>query len=86
MNPDPVKLGFVLLGAAGTSLGFGAMLMRLAWIGFRDASYPLSKTSQLTGTPARSVALAMGFFALLVIICGIVILVFGYFRMKELLR
>lgn len=86
MNPDPVKLGFVLLGAVCTSVGFGMMLIRLAWTGFRDASYPLSKTSQLTGTPARIAALVIGFFALLAITCGIVILVFGYFRMKELLR
>lgn len=86
MNPDPVKLGFVFLGAACTSLGFGAMLIRLAWNGFRNGSYPLSNTSQLTGTPARLVALAIGAVAVLAITCGIVILVFGFFRMKQLLR
>ena len=86
MNPDPVKVGFVILGGALTSLGFGATLLRLAWVGFRDASYPLSEKTQLTGTTARIVAVLIGAIALVPVICGIAALVFGYWRMKQLLR
>ncbi len=86
MNPDPVKVGFVILGAALTSLGFGAFLLRLAWVGFRDASYPLSETTQLTGSSARMVALLIGVVALVPVSCGIAALVFGFWRMKALLR
>lgn len=86
MNPDPVKVGFVILGAALTSLGFGATLLRLAWVGFRDASYPLSESTQLTGTTARIVAVLIGVIGFVPVICGIAALVFGFWRMKELLR
>ncbi len=85
MKPDPVKVGFIFLGAACTSLGFGATLLYFAWIGFRNASYPLTKTQQLRGMPARFVACLIGIFGLLVFGCGIATLVFGYFRMRQLL-
>ncbi|MFO0976943.1 MAG: hypothetical protein U0996_11135 [Planctomycetaceae bacterium] len=83
---DPVKIGFIILGAALTSLGFGTKFLRLAWVGFRDASYPLSETKQLRGTPARLAALLIGAFGLVTFTCGIAALVFGYWRMKQLFR
>ena len=71
MNPDPVKIGFIFLGASCTSLGFGATLLYFAWIGFRDASYPLTQTVQLRGVLARFAAFVIGVFGMLVIGCGI---------------
>jgi hypothetical protein len=85
MNPDPVKIGFIFLGASCTSLGFGATLLYFAWIGFRDASYPLTQTVQLRGVLARFAAFVIGAFGMLVIGCGIATLVFGFFRVRQLL-
>lgn len=85
MNPDPVKIGLIFLGAACTSLGFGATLLYFAWIGFRDASYPLTRTVQLRGILARIAAFVIAAFGLLVVGCGIATVIFGVFRLKQLL-
>ena len=85
MNPDPIKIGFVFLGAACTSLGFGASLITIAWTGFRNAAYPLTKSVQLRGTLARIAAIVVGAFGLLACVCGLVTLWFGFFRVKQLL-
>ena len=85
MNADPIKIGFVFLGAACTSLGFGVTLLYGAWVGIRDGSYPLTKTTQLRGLLARIAALTIGAFGLLVLACGVATLVFGYFRVRQLL-
>ncbi|MBL8815204.1 MAG: hypothetical protein JNL58_04175 [Planctomyces sp.] len=85
MNQNPIKIGLIFLGAACTSLGFGVPLLYLAWVGFRDASYPLTHTVQLRGIPARIAACVIGAFGTIVVICGIATLVFGIFRVKQLL-
>ncbi len=85
MAPDPVKVGFIFLGAACTSLVFGVTLLYFARIGFRDASYPLTKTVELRGTRARIAACFVGAFGLLACGCGIATLWFGFLRLKQLL-
>ena len=85
MHPDPVEIGLIFLGAAFTSLGFGVPLLYLAWIGFRDASYPLTRTIQLRGILARIAAFVIGAFGLLAVGCGIATLLFGFFRLRQLL-
>ena len=85
MNPDPIKLSFIFLGAACTSLGFGGTLLYLAWLGFRDGFYPLTSTYDLKGWPARIAATLVGLFGLLAVICGLGTLVFGFIRVRQLL-
>ena len=85
MNADPVKIGFIFLGAACTSLGFGATLLYFSWIGFRDASYPLTRSVQLRGILARAAAFVIGGFGVLVVGCGVATLVFGFLRLRQLL-
>ena len=85
MNPDPIRLGLIFLGAACTSLGFGATLLYFAWIGFRDNSYPLTETIQLRGTLAKCAAFVVGTFGVIVVGCGVATLVFGFFRVRQLL-
>ena len=85
MKEDPIHIGLIFLGAACTSLGFGATLVYLAWVGFRDGSYPLTSAHDLRGTFARLVASVIGLFGILVTGCGIATLVFGFFRVRQLL-
>ena len=82
---SPVKIGLIFLGAACTSLGFGGVLMSHGIKGFSRASYPLTNTYQLQGVAARIAASVIMLFALFVIGCGVVTLVFAYFRMRQLL-
>ena len=85
MDPDPIKIGLIFLGAACTSLGFGGTLLYFAWNGLRDGSYPLTENYQLQGIGARLVACLVGLFGLIAVACGIATLVFGYFRVQQLL-
>lgn len=86
MNPDPIKVGFVFLGAALTSLGFGGVLLFHAWKGMKGGSYPLTKTLELTGLPARCAAFAIGVFGLVAVLCGVATLIFGWMRVQQLLQ
>ena len=85
MKPDPVRVGLIFLGAACTSISFGVALLYFAWIGFRDASYPLTGTSQLRGLAARIVAVLIALFGTFVIGCGIATIVFGIYRVRQLI-
>jgi uncharacterized PurR-regulated membrane protein YhhQ (DUF165 family) len=86
MNPDPVRIGLIFLGAACTSFGFGATLLYWSWIGLRDASYPLTRTIQLKGILARFTAFVIGSFGAFVVGCGVATLVFGFLRVRQLLE
>ena len=85
MDADPVKVGLIFLGAACTSLGFGAAILYFAWIGFRNGSYPLTASRDLTGALAKVAAVLIGLFGLLVVTCGVVTLVFGFLRVRQLM-
>lgn len=46
---------------------FGTSLLYPAWIGFRDASYLLTRTSQIRSLPARFAVWIVGTFGLIVV-------------------
>ena len=83
---SPVEIAAIFLGAACTSFLFGVKIIRYGLIGFRDGTYPLTSEKNLTGRWARLAASVIIFFGLIACTCGIVTLVFGYFRMRQLLR
>lgn len=82
---DPIKVGFIFLGTALTSLFFGCKLLYLGWCGLRDGEYPLSESKQLTGFWALLAAAMIFLFGMVTFCCGIATLIFGYFRLQQLL-
>ena len=81
----PIKVGLIFLGAACTSLFFGVKILRLGLTGFRSGRYPLSASRNLEGISARVVASIIVLFGALTCICGVVTLVFGYFRLRQMI-
>lgn len=82
----PFKVAAIFLGAACTSLFFGVKIIHFGLIGFRDGTYPLMSEKNLEGNLARLAASIIILFGAIACACGIATLVFGYFRMRQLLR
>ncbi len=80
----PFKIAAIFLGAACTSLFFGVKILRYGLAGFRDGTYPLTSDRDLEGVWARLAASIIILFGAIACICGIVTLVFGYFRIRQL--
>ncbi len=81
----PIKVGLIFLGAACTSLFFGLKILRHGLAGLRSGRYPLSADRDLEGASARIVASLIALFGTLTFICGVVTLVFGYFRLRQMI-
>ena len=81
----PFKIALIFLGAGCTSIGFGVKVLWHGWRGFRDASYPLSSTQELSGFWARMVAGIIMLFGAIVFFVGVATIVFGYFRVRQLI-
>ena len=82
---DPIKLAFVFLGLICTSFYWGTKIVFTGWSGWQKSEFPLSKTRMLTGFPAKLAALAIITFGLITLACGIAVMLFAVFRLRQVI-